>query len=210
MASNSGSDGSQNQLMMMDHGPQGHMVQPFSDIKQALTVSSGPENMQLAERMGQRTKMHNPGDLIELARYVQSADSHTKAMVGGKLELISEQIKLLQAQARRVLADAKKDVELTHAKCNFQRKPGNIYHLYKKTLGGGESETFFSMLSPNEYGGDPPHQYLASYRLEYDMSWTPAERIEQREKARQFNPAMLGLTNAEGTYGEQQLSLTMV
>ena len=72
-----------------------------------------------------RTKMHDPENLIELARFVQQADSHTKSVVGGKLELISEQIQLLQAQAKAVLEGARQDLELSHAKCNFQRKPGN-------------------------------------------------------------------------------------
>lgn len=33
-------------------------------------------------------------------------------------------------------------------------------------------EHFFSMLSPLEWGGKPPNEYVDSYRLEYDMSWT--------------------------------------
>lgn len=72
-----------------------------------------------------RTKMHDPTNLVELARFVQQADSHTKSIVGGKLELISEQIKLLQSQARSVLENAQRDLSLSNAKCNFQRKPGN-------------------------------------------------------------------------------------
>lgn len=88
---------------------------------------------------------------MALAEYVQAADSHTKAVAGGKLELISNQIKMLQDQARGVLVAAKRDMDLSHAKCNFERRPGTIYHLYKKTLkGSDEKEVFFSMLSPNE------------------------------------------------------------
>ena len=110
--------------------------------------------------------MHSPSDLIELARVVQAADSHLKAVVGGKLELISEQIKALQEQARQVLVGAKVDLELSHAKCNFQRKPGNTYHLYKKVVGMSDEvgedfedfETYFSMLSPLEWGGAPPDE----------------------------------------------------
>jgi hypothetical protein len=174
--------------------------------------------------MGQRDRMHNPGDLIELARYVEQADSHTKAIAGGKLELISDQIKALQAQARKVLEDARRDVELSHAKCNFQRRPGRTYHLYKKKPGDREKvtnlpnhpadtlqgeEVFFSMLSPNEWGGNPPHEYLDSYRLEYDMSWTPVERIKQRDQSRNFNATMLGLTEGHVDVGGTQLQLTL-
>lgn len=47
----------------------------------------------------------------------------------GKLQLITEQIKMLQAQARQVLEEGKRDVMLNHARANFQRRPGLIYHL---------------------------------------------------------------------------------
>ena len=102
---------------------------------------------------------------MALAQYVQSADSHTKAVAGGKLELITNQIKMLQDQARKVLENAKRDMDLSHAKCNFQRRPGSIYHLYKKDIEGSEEkEVFLSILSPNEWGGNPPQEYLDSYR----------------------------------------------
>jgi len=154
--------------------------------------------------------MHDPENLVELARFVQQADSHTKALVGGKLELISEQIKLLQAQARTVLENAQRDLSLASAKCNFQRKPGNIYHLYRKVCDGQE-EVFFSMLSPLEWGGKPPNEYVDSYRLEYDMSWTQVDRIVEREEKRRFDPAILGLTESQFSANTaDSLSITMV
>jgi len=117
----------------------------FAKIREELVVTTKPEdNTQLAERMGQRTKMHNPKDLMALAEFVEQGDSHTKGIAGGKLELINNQIMLLQEQARQVLEDAKRDVDLSHAKCNFTRRPGTIYHLYKKKIQGSEEmEVFF-------------------------------------------------------------------
>ena len=70
----------------------------FSATRRALIVTSSKGDGVLANRMGQRDKMHNPTDLIELAKHVETADSHTKAIAGGKLELISDQIKALQMQ----------------------------------------------------------------------------------------------------------------
>jgi hypothetical protein len=32
--------------------------------------------------------------------------------------------------------------------------------------------TFFSMLCPGDYGGAPPHDFVGSYRLEPDDTWT--------------------------------------
>jgi hypothetical protein len=170
-------------------------VNEYFEARKALVVSTTTSNSVLATSQ-MRTKMHDPDDLVELARFVQSADSHTKGIVGGKLELISEQIKALQQQARGVLEDARRDLELTHAKCNFQRRPGKIYHLYRKVDAEGTEEKFFSMLSPLEWGGTPPNEYLDSYRLEHDMSWTQVDRIVERDERRKFDPAILGL-NAE-------------
>eukprot|EP00035_Acanthoeca_spectabilis_P014583 m.281011 g.281011 ORF g.281011 m.281011 type:complete len:212 (-) comp16171_c0_seq3:4372-5007(-) len=181
---------------------------PYLEAKKTLVVSNSAASSVLATSK-MRTKMHDPTNLVELARFVQQADSHTKSIVGGKLELISEQIKLLQSQARNVLENAQRDLSLSNAKCNFQRKPGNTYHLYRKEVNGME-EHFFSMLSPLEWGGKPPNEYVDSYRLEYDMSWTQVDRIVERDEKRKFDPMILGLTETQIADSTQHLSLTMV
>jgi len=194
----------------------GVMTTEYAQVRDSLVVTSVPDATRttLANRMGQREKMHNPQDLIALARHVQTADSHTKAIASGKLDLISRQIKQLQEEARQVLENAKQDMDLAHAKCNFQRRPGSTYHLYKKNISGpGEDEQyekFFSMLSPQEWSGNPPHIHLGSYRLEYDMSWTPLEKIEERDASRTFNPVLLGLTDGQVDANPEQLRLTLI
>jgi hypothetical protein len=97
------------------------------------------------------------------------------ARTGAKLRVIADQIKLLQQEARKVLADAKEEQTLTRARCSFKRIPGRTYHLYRKMAG----EPFFSMLAPAEWGGEVPYTFLGSYRLETDYSWTPADRADQ-------------------------------
>ena len=87
--------------------------------------------------------------------------------VSAKLKLIAEQIKSLQQEARQALEEAQQDQELHRAECQFKRIPGKIYHLYKKPNGA----TYFSMLSPDDWHGTSPHEYVNSYRLENDMSW---------------------------------------
>lgn len=129
---------------------------------------------------------------------VQEADDYTKATVGGKLELIAEQIKALQSQARSILENAERDVQLNHARCNFQRRVGGIYHLYRRTLAGGETCVVWSMLSPSDWSGNPPDEFLGSYRFEGDHSWTKFEDIAAREKRRQFDPVMLGVQDSSG------------
>ena len=47
-------------------------------------------------------------------------------------------------KARKVLEETKRDAELHHAACNFKKRPGQMYYLYRRQNG----TTYFSMLSP--------------------------------------------------------------
>jgi len=81
---------------------------------------------------------------------------------------IADQIRGLQEKARGLLERARRDQELHRARCNLQRRAGATYHLYR----GADGERYWSMLSPADWGGTPPHAFEGSYRLELDMSWT--------------------------------------
>lgn len=107
-------------------------------------------------------------ELVDLAREIGEADRMLNVRVSAKLQVIADQIKALQHEARSVLAEAKQDQDLNHARCNFQRKPGSTYYLYKAKDGS----TYFSMLSPEDWQNKPPHDFIGSFRLENDMSWT--------------------------------------
>ncbi|XP_045174116.2 uncharacterized protein C1orf50 homolog isoform X2 [Mercenaria mercenaria] len=120
----------------------------------------------------------DPMDLVELAKQVQKADEFTKATAGSKLMVIADQIRYLQEQAKKVLEEAKRDAMLHHAACNLVKKPGKIYYLYERESG----QNYFSILSPEEWGASCPHEFVGAFKLEYDMSWTPAEYIEQRSQ----------------------------
>nr|XP_039253661.1 uncharacterized protein C1orf50 homolog isoform X1 [Styela clava] len=122
------------------------------------------------------SKPRNPEDLVNLARQIQQADSSVKAAAGSKLRAILDQMKMLQEQAARVLEEAKRDAELHHAACNFRKIPGKLY-LYKRESG----QTYFSMLSPEEWGNSCPHSFLGCYKLEFDMTWTAYEDLAKRE-----------------------------
>ncbi len=112
-------------------------------------------------------------DLVDIARQISQADAMVNTKVSAKLQLIAGQIQALQEEARKVLEQARQDQALHRAQCNFKRIPGRIYHLY----GRADGSRYFSMLGPEEWGGKPPHEFIGSYRLENDMSWTPAERV---------------------------------
>ncbi|MFW6202006.1 MAG: DUF2452 domain-containing protein, partial [Gemmatimonadota bacterium] len=54
-----------------------------------------------------------------------------------------------------------------------------VYHLYRKD----DDTLYFSMLSPDDWGGEPPHAHEGSYRLGADMSWTSTDQLTEREES---------------------------
>ena len=118
-------------------------------------------------------------DLVDVAAQIQKADETLATMTGGKLAVIAEQIGKLQEQARVLLERARRDAELHRAKCNFEKKPGRVYHLYRNE----DDALWFSMIAPQEW--KQPQTFEGSYRLELDMSFT---RIDVEERAAEIVP----------------------
>jgi hypothetical protein len=126
-------------------------------------------------------------DIVDLAQQISTADSHINTRVSAKLQLIADQIRHLQDEAREALEAAQRDQELHRAKCDFKRIPGKLYHLYSKSDG----VLYFSMLSPSEWGRQPPHEFKGSYRLENDMSWTPAAELDSPDDSKELVKRLL-------------------
>jgi hypothetical protein len=129
-------------------------------------------------------------ELVDLAREIEKADETIGLVVSGKLDVIREQMRALQEQARRLLEEAR-DASLLHrATCNFKKTPGKVYHLYRRASG----ELYFSMLSPEDWQGSPPHAFEGSYRLEADLSFSPIGEGSERERvdARPMIQSLLG------------------
>uniref|UniRef100_A0A1B6MHW3 Uncharacterized protein n=1 Tax=Graphocephala atropunctata TaxID=36148 RepID=A0A1B6MHW3_9HEMI len=116
-------------------------------------------------------------DLIELARVIQQADSFVQATTCNKIKVIADQMRFLKEQAESILLAAKRDSDLHHVACNFKKVPGNTYHLYQRSCG----QQFFSIVSPQEWGSSLPSEYVGSYHLHQDMSWTPSNGTESSE-----------------------------
>lgn len=119
-------------------------------------------------------------DLIDVAREIQRADAALAAVAGAQLETIAHQIRELQREAARVLEAARRDAELHRTTCRFKKIPGRVYHLYRKP----DDERYFSMLSPQDWAGSPPHPYEGSYRLEADMRWSAQDELASRDRTR--------------------------
>ncbi|XP_069690192.1 uncharacterized protein C1orf50 homolog [Periplaneta americana] len=123
---------------------------------------------------------HDSVDLVELAQGLQKADDMVKATATSQLQMIANQMRFLQEQARKVLLEAKLNADLHHAACNFRKLPGHIYYLYERPSG----QQYLSMLSPEDWkcsSAGPPHQFIGAYLLERDLSWTPEELIHSRK-----------------------------
>merc|ERR1712216_284050 len=134
-------------------------------------------------------KTRSQFDLVELAGEIQTADKFTRATAGSKLSVIAEQVRFLQEQARKILEEAQRDKEINHGACNFKRIPGKLYHIYKRPsargpdgtpYAGAPGKNYMSMISPEEWGKDCP-EFVASYKLEHDHTWTPMANVEAKE-----------------------------
>lgn len=113
-------------------------------------------------------------DLVDVAAEIQRADASIAGVASAQLDVIVDQVRALQARARTILEEAALSVRLHRARCNFKKVPGRVYHLYRR--GEGDDALYFSMLSPDDWSGSPPHAYEGAYRLEADLSFAPAER----------------------------------
>jgi hypothetical protein len=116
--------------------------------------------------------------LVDLAREVARADEMLANRAEAQLKVIAEQVRLLQQQARGILQQTQRDQQLHRARCNFRKRPGQIYHLYHDSL----QQPVLSMLSPEDWRGRPPHRFIGSFRLEHDRSWTPMDQPTARSE----------------------------
>jgi hypothetical protein len=108
-------------------------------------------------------------DLVDVAAQIQAADQTLATMTMGKLGLIADQIARLQAEARVLLERARRDAELHRVACRFEKRPGGVYHLYRRT---GDGTLWFSRLAPEEWVTPQPQTFEGSFRLELDQSFS--------------------------------------
>lgn len=130
-------------------------------------------------------------DLVDVAKEIQRADAVISTVTADKLGMIAEQIRALQEEARAVLERARRDAELHRAECRFEKVAGQTYHLYRRGEGQRARE-YFSMLSPDDWRGKAPDEYVGSFRFEADHSFTPAEEFAARDAHRVTARRLLG------------------
>jgi hypothetical protein len=109
--------------------------------------------------------------IISLQDSLSQLDSTNQQIVtitSTKLKLIQDQIDYLQQQAIQIIESANQNMLLHNIPCGVTKRPGNTYFLYEKK----DSNQFFSILSPEEWGNMIPGKFVSAYRLEHDMTWT--------------------------------------
>jgi hypothetical protein len=114
------------------------------------------------------SRLSGPVSLVDVAREIEQADQWIASTSTAKLSVIAEQMRALRQSAQAVLEKAERDAALHRAEARFKRYPGRVYHLYERAGG----VPYWSLLSPEDWGGSPPHPFLGSYRLESDQSFT--------------------------------------
>lgn len=108
-----------------------------------------------------------PISMIDQVKEIELAERTLKLGVNSKLDVIVKQIRALKNQAKDIIEKAHHDMELHKAECAFQKVIGEPIYLYKR----GQGKLYFSRLSPEDWGGAPPHQFLGSYVMNYDKSF---------------------------------------
>lgn len=126
------------------------------------------------------SRLGAPLTLVDLAREIEHAEQMLGVRTSAQLRVIADQVKALQAEAKKILEQARWEAELHHARCAFRKIPGRVYHLYRLD----DDSLSFSMLSPADWRGRPPHAFVGSYLFGADSSWRPAEQADAGEDPR--------------------------
>jgi Protein of unknown function (DUF2452) len=125
--------------------------------------------------------------LVDIAREIEKADAQIAIVTGGKLLLIADQIRALQEKAHKLLERAELDAKLHRALCRFEKKVGDVYHLYKEP----DDSTWFSLIAPGEWLVHKP-TFVGSFRLEADQSFTPLDQIAEQDERQATIRGLLG------------------
>ena len=83
------------------------------------------------------------------------------------LAQIKEQIELLARQAKAIQDRVSISEEIYTAEMNFEPFIGKTYHLYRRSSG----KPVLSLVSPEEWGSNPPFAFVATVRLMADHTW---------------------------------------
>lgn len=88
-----------------------------------------------------------------------------------QLDQIRRQIELLAEQAQKIQDRITVSEQIYGAEMNFEPLVGFTYHLYQRSNG----RYVLSMVSPHEWGPNPPYRFVATVRMLADHTWDVLE-----------------------------------
>ncbi len=88
------------------------------------------------------------------------------------LEQIRQQMELLAVQAKAIQDRVKISEKIYLAELNFEPHIGQIYYLYLRSSG----QYVVSLVAPEEWGAQPPFEYVATVELLADHTWNVLEK----------------------------------
>ena len=85
-----------------------------------------------------------------------------------QMDQIRKQIELLAEQAKGIQDRVSISAQIYNAEMIFEPLIGFVYHLYERK---GSDSYVLSMVSPEEWGPNPPYQFIATVELLSDHTW---------------------------------------
>jgi len=92
----------------------------------------------------------------------------------GSLHKIKEQVELLIKQAQEIHDRINVSEKIYQADCGIVPNIGQVYYLYERK----NKSWVLSMVSPTDWGGNPPYTYIATAELLADHTWKVLEMAE--------------------------------
>lgn len=136
----------------------------------------------VAENPGLMPYAHHMGSAIikpiDKGRVKGLAMSAMYEQTEEQLTQIKDQVELLVRQAQAIHDRISISEQIYKADCGFVPIPNKEYYLYKKS----EEKSTISMVSPEEWGKNPPYEYLAKVRLLSDSTWKVLDTVDDELK----------------------------
>jgi hypothetical protein len=92
-----------------------------------------------------------------------------------QLKQLYDQMKVLAEQAKALQNRAEVSRQIYDAEMNFEPVTGHTYYLYLRKTG----RYVLSMVSPEEWGKNPPYQYISQVSLLADHTWEVLDEYVQ-------------------------------
>ncbi|MEO1517846.1 MAG: DUF2452 domain-containing protein [Bacteroidota bacterium] len=89
-----------------------------------------------------------------------------------QLDQIREQVELLIEQARVIHSRVDVSEKIYMADMGFEPRIGHTYHLYERKSG----KHVLSLVAPEEWGNNPPFEYVSTVKLLSDHTWEVLDR----------------------------------